>query len=756
MPASGQPHPKMVTRFTPRQRLWLLVIVVCYLGLGITYALATPPLESSDEYTHYPVVQYLQTEWRLPVLDPENPGRWLHQAAQPPLYYAVMAAATAWIDTGDLPQVHQRNPQTFIGNPGQVGNKNLIIHDPAREAFPWQGTVLAIYVIRLASILLGVGTVLLTARLGLIVFSPAVGLLAAALTAFNPMFLFISAAVNNDSLAVLLGTLGIYLLVKLWRDTPDPRRQWQSYAGLGLVIGLGMLTKLSLGGLLALTGLALAWQAWRRQGWWLLFGGGLTVLLVALAVSGWWFILNQARYGDPTALNAFLIVLGRRDQPLTWSGWLEEFGTFYRTYWGLFGGVNIAAPEWFYTAANAAALVGAAGLVLRWRRRQSPPLKVSGAPWLLLGWSVILFLLLLRWTTIFFSFQGRLIFPALGAINVLWAVGLLSWVKRRQYRWALALMGGLWLTVAVLLPWITIRPAYAYPEPTTAVPPQAQIDPITFPTTEGAMQLVGVEMESGQSVSPGQEPVEVVLYWQAAVPVTEDYISSVHLLGRDNESVGQVDRYPAAGMIPTSRWQPGEIYRDVYHVYVRETAVAPSRLQALASIYDPETSRPLPAIGPGDQPIDPLIVGEPARLAADASNRAQPAMPLDVAFAQGITLAGYDLVPQPVVPGNPAHLTLYWQAGDSPSQDYTVFVHLLDGEGQRVTGADAPPVAGFYPTSLWQAGDWIDDRHLLSVPADLGPGNYTIAVGLYDPVSGARLSRLDGGDSAELTIEVRE
>jgi hypothetical protein len=318
------------------------------------------------------------------------------------------------------------------------------------------------------------------------------------------------------------------------------------------------------------------------------------------------------------------------------------------------------------------------------------------------------------------------------------------------------LTGGLWLAVAALLPWITIRPAYAYPEPLTAVPPQAQIDPVTFPTAKGTMQLVGVEMEPGQSVSPGQQPVEVVLYWQAAVPVAEDYISSVHLLGRDNESVGQVDRYPAAGMIPTSRWQTGEIYRDVYHVYVRETAVAPSRLRVLASMYNPETSRPLPALGPGDRPIDPLIVGQPARLAADAADGSQPATALDVAFARGITLAGYDLVPQPVAPGNPAHLTLYWQAGDSPSQDYTVFVHLLDGESQRVAGADAPPVAGFYPTSLWQAGDWVDDRHLLPVPADLAPGRYTIAVGLYDPVSGTRLPRLDGGDAAELTIEVGE
>ena len=49
-------------------------------------------------------------------------------------------------------------------------------------------------------------------------------------------------------------------------------------------------------------------------------------------------------------------------------------------------------------------------------------------------------------------------------------------------------------------------------------------------------------------------------------PVTADYISSVHLLGREFKSEGQIDRYPAMGMIPTSRWQRGDIYRDEYRI----------------------------------------------------------------------------------------------------------------------------------------------------------------------------------------------
>lgn len=152
--------------FSKKQRLWLSVILLLYAVLGVGYMLATPPLESSDEYKHYPVVQFIQAEGKLPVLDPENPGLWLQEGAQPPLYYGLMAALTSWIDTSDLPEIHQTNKHAFVGNPNQIGNKNLILHQPEKEQFPWQGSILAIYVIRLASIGLGLGTVWLTAVLG--------------------------------------------------------------------------------------------------------------------------------------------------------------------------------------------------------------------------------------------------------------------------------------------------------------------------------------------------------------------------------------------------------------------------------------------------------------------------------------------------------------------------------------------------------------------------------------------------------------
>ncbi|MEW5987430.1 MAG: glycosyltransferase family 39 protein [Chloroflexota bacterium] len=740
---------------------WLWLILGSYGVLGLLYALVTPPLEASDEYKHYPVVQFVQTQGALPILDPTRPGLWRQEAAQPPLYYVLMAALTAGIDTSDLADVHRLNPHAFIGDPNQVSNKNLIIHQPTREHFPWRGSVLALMLIRFASVGLGLGTIILVARLGTTLFGSAVGWLAAAWTAFNPMFLFVHAAVNNDALAILFGHLGFYLLVRLWQDVPDPRHEWRRYVVLGAVLGLAILTKLSLAALLGLTGLALASLAWRRHAWRLFWLGGPIVLLTTLFVSGGWFIRNGSLYQDLTGLNVFIAVQGVRDHPLTWSDWLGEFGTFYRSFWGLFGGVNVAAPEPFYFMGNLLAVIGTIGwLGWLWSRRAAGtrlPLAAWPVPeghWLLVAWPLLLFILLLRWTTIAPSFQGRLIFPALGAINTVWAAGWLAWVSPR-WRPRLALgWGGGTLVAATLIPWLVIRPAYTYPTPLAELPPTAQFGPITFQANEDLVQLVGVEVPPDQSVTPVGEPVEVVLYWRADEPVQQDYLSTVHLLGQQNTSVGQINRYPAGGMIPTSQWQPGQIWRDVYHVVVIEDAVVPARLRVLVGLYDTQVGQALAASGPDGAPMELVIVGE-ARLTAKDKQSAQPPVKLAVALADGLALQGYRLEPQPAAPSDQLQLTLYWQATAAPSLDYTVFVHLLDAAGTPVVVADGPPVAGDYPTSFWQAGEQIEDRHTIPLPPDLEPGIYRLAVGFYDPVSGRRVQRLDGaGDVIEWQVEV--
>jgi hypothetical protein len=81
-------------------------------------------------------------------------------------------------------------------------------------------------------------------------------------------------------------------------------------------------------------------------------------------------------------------------------------------------------------------------------------------------------------------------------------------------------------------------------------------------------------------------------------------------------------------------------------------------------------------------------------------------------------------------------LTLFWRTETVPAADYTVFVHLLNKQGDLVAQFDSPPAGGAYPTSLWDPGEIIVDERLLT---NLPPGQFTLQVGLYHPVTGERL-----------------
>ncbi len=114
-----------------------------------------------------------------------------------------------------------------------------------------------------------------------------------------------------------------------------------------------------------------------------------------------------------------------------------------------------------------------------------------------------------------------------------------------------------------------------------------------------------------------------------------------------------------------------------------------------------------------------------------------PSHPLTVRFGSVAELRGYDLVPAEMPLNGPVTLTLYWQALGSPDVAYTVFTHLVGPDGKLHGQHDGPPAGGIWPTTLWLPGQVIVDTHPVDVQAAVGP--LTFQIGLYDPVTGARL-----------------
>ncbi len=234
------------------EKRWLGLILGLFLLLGGIYAVTTPVFEASDELWHYPMVRHLADGNPLPVqvYDPAEAGPWKQEASQPPLYYYLSAALTFWVDTADMEAVRLENPHVDNGVITEDGNNNLVVHHP--DWNQWQGTLLAVHIVRLASVLLGALTVYLTYRIGREVAPdrPEIGLGAAAVNAFIPMFLFISGAVNNDNLAIPLASLAILLMIvavtgrgRLGRVAQaTSAKRWLFWVLLGVVIGLAVLT----------------------------------------------------------------------------------------------------------------------------------------------------------------------------------------------------------------------------------------------------------------------------------------------------------------------------------------------------------------------------------------------------------------------------------------------------------------------------------------------------------------------------------
>ena len=148
-----------------QNKIYLPLLLLTYALLGTVYALTTPIFEASDELWHYPMIRHLADGNPLPVQDPNNVGPWKQEASQPPLYYYLGAALTFWIDTSDMEQVRWLNPHVNNGEVTPDGNINLAIHDPAFSR--WQGSLLAVTIVRLTSVLMGVGTVYCTYRIAL-------------------------------------------------------------------------------------------------------------------------------------------------------------------------------------------------------------------------------------------------------------------------------------------------------------------------------------------------------------------------------------------------------------------------------------------------------------------------------------------------------------------------------------------------------------------------------------------------------------
>ena len=596
---------------------WLVAaILLAFVALAAWYSLAIPLGEAPDEVPHFTYVRYLAHHGRLPTTKEE------HEAFQPPLYYLLGAGLTFWIeDDAGAPFAVRHNAQYDPVDPRAP--KNLLLHT-SDEAWPFRGWTLAWHLVRLLSIALGATTVWAIYQLGRRLFpsQPAIPLAMAGLAAFTPQFLFMSAVANNDNAATAFSALVLWQVAALLHDR-RPRAFWARSGLLGLLVGLGLLSKASLLALVPIVVLALLVAAFRLRGAQVAGNGsaalpgaaprplhralgGLALALgITAAVAGWYFVRNWLLYGDPMAWSFILQTNALREGPLTPDilAWL--FRGVFRSFW--LGWIGIAFDGFIYWLIAAACLGALAGFGA-WLARRWHSLD-GGVRWTLgfLGLHAAITLVsLLQWTaTVLGTDQGRLIYPLLPAVMLVLAAGWAWWAPGR---WRAPVLAGLvvgMLLLAIVTPLRYIGPVHA-PAPVATQAELAAAEAVEVDWD--GIRLLAYRLEENR-VEPGQKLV-LDLYWQALAPVEEDLMALIQLVDGEGRFVMYADGSPTAGRDTTDRWAPGEPLASRHLLPVPEEA-APGDYWLTISIHAFGQSAWLPARSAGG-----TVLGDHLRLPA--------------------------------------------------------------------------------------------------------------------------------------------
>ncbi len=238
----------------------------------------------------------------------------------------------------------------------------------------------------------------------------------------------------------------------------------------------------------------------------------------------------------------------------------------------------------------------------------------------------------------------------------------------------------------------------------------------------GGLWLTAVGQDRAQ-VGGGQ-PLRVSLEWQALsqLPALQPRLQ----VAQNGQVLAET---PLFTQFSTDQWRPGEVVL-AHHILAIPAGVSEGTAVLLLTLDGQQIPIGQVEITPSDHNFTPPT----------------PQAPLDAMFGNVARLVGFD-APTQVTAGETIPLTLYWQAvGAETPLAYTVFAHLLAADGRLIGQHDGPPANGERPTTGWITGEYITDPHAIRFREQDYTGPAQIAVGLYDPATGARLPLAGGGD----------
>ena len=294
------------------------------------------------------------------------------------------------------------------------------------------------------------------------------------------------------------------------------------------------------------------------------------------------------------------------------------------------------------------------------------------------------------------------------------------------------------------------------------------------------IRLIGYDLEHEKTISG--DPNWITFYFEVLKKPTPGWQLFVHMVGPG--AMLNADHVPVEGSYPIDQWQEGEFITD--RTWLRIKPQRPSGpYDVFIGLYnEKENNR---RAKPRREPLpDDAIVGEQrsgrswassvssmrrvavttididnpkvpylappddgaAGLPAAAQPYVHPAVPkdvgtrMDVRFGDVVQLHGVQAPTEPVRLGSAVTLTYHLEVLKRPTRWTELFVHVV-GPKAAYFNAVHTPVEGTYPVARWHAGEFLEDRHVFTLPPHLPAGEYKVWMGFWDPNAMTPFGRLE-------------
>ncbi len=200
---------------------------------------------------------------------------------------------------------------------------------------------------------------------------------------------------------------------------------------------------------------------------------------------------------------------------------------------------------------------------------------------------------------------------------------------------------------------------------------------------------------------------------------------SLRLLDAEGRAWITDDYVPLEGASPTAGWPAGGQVEDRRGLLL-PTDLAPGSYTLALLLYDPDTGAPVP-VGASDRALIARLSVAPSAVPPDPADLPIPRR-VQRQIGDQVELLGFDMTPQPLIPGQGATLTVWWRATGRPAEAY-----WLRAQASRRGGQAA--FAGVYPlsrapTDTWQPGQVVREHYPLAVDPAAVTGVYRVVLAL--------------------------